>query len=78
MHCADGVQAQFTFEVSSQRAGHGSGRSHRGPLTFTFGMNTEDALAHLALPEGRTLVGDAKAPRMVPRRSASVPAGRGS
>ena len=56
MRCDDGVEAQLSFNALGVFSGYGYGSTLRGPASFTFGLNLEEAAAHLTVPQGKKLV----------------------
>ena len=56
MRCDDGVEARLSFNALSAFSGYGAGSTPRGPASFTFGLNPQEAALHLTLPQGTKLV----------------------
>jgi phospholipid transport system substrate-binding protein len=55
MLCNDGATATFQFQRLSVMRGHGTGKSTRGPMSFTYGLNAADSLPYLTPPRGKLL-----------------------
>ncbi|MDB5812174.1 MAG: hypothetical protein JWN94_4296 [Betaproteobacteria bacterium] len=58
LRCTDGATATFKFERLTVFSGHGAGDSSRGSMSFTYGLNADEAARYLKLPPGKTLKGD--------------------
>jgi hypothetical protein len=58
LRCSDGASATFEFQRLSLRRGYGAGKSSRGALSFTYGLNAEDSAPYLKLPPGQALSQD--------------------
>jgi hypothetical protein len=58
LRCSDGASATFEFQRLSLRRGYGAGKSNRGALSFTYGLNAEESAPYLKLPPGRALSQD--------------------
>jgi hypothetical protein len=56
MQCDDGAEATLSFNALSAFSGYGYGSTPRGPASFTFGLNREEAASHLTLPQGKKLI----------------------
>jgi hypothetical protein len=56
LRCSDGATATFTFARLSVFRGSGTGEHSRGPMSFSYGMDHEQASAYLKLPEGKRLI----------------------
>jgi len=58
LRCSDGAGAAFEFQRLSLRRGYGAGKSSRGALSFTYGLNAEESAPYLKLPPGQALSQD--------------------
>jgi len=58
LRCSDGASATFEFQRLSLRRGYGAGKSNRGALSFTYGLNAEESTPYLKLPPGQALSAD--------------------
>ena len=58
LRCSDGASATFEFQRLSLRRGYGAGKSSRGALSFTYGLNAEESTPYLKLPPGQALSED--------------------
>ena len=58
LRCSDGASATFEFQRLSLRRGYGAGKSSRGALSFTYGLNAEESTPYLKLPPGQALSAD--------------------
>ena len=58
LRCSDGASATFEFQRLSLRRGYGAGKSSRGALSFTYGLNAEESAPYLKLPPGQALSED--------------------
>jgi hypothetical protein len=56
MHCDDGSHAALSFRALSPFSGYGNGSTLRGPASFTFGLDPEQAVLHLTVPPGKKLM----------------------
>jgi hypothetical protein len=56
MQCDDGAEARLSFNALSAFSGYGFGSTPRGPASFTFGLDPDEAASHLALPQGKRLI----------------------
>src|SRR5688572_14090171 len=65
LRCSDGASASFEFQRLSLRRGHGTGKSSRGALTFTYGLSAEESAAYLKLPAGQALTGQGNSLQLV-------------
>lgn len=54
--CSDGNSADFRFQRQGAFRGYGTGTMSRGSLSFAYGFTHDEALPHLRLPKGKTLV----------------------
>lgn len=55
LSCTDGTTAVFQFQRISIYRGHGTGDTSRGPMSFSYGLTSEEAAPYLKLPEGKQL-----------------------
>ena len=55
LRCTDGSTATFKFQRLTVYKGHGTGRFSRGPMSFTYGIPSEEAAPYLTLPSGKKL-----------------------
>lgn len=53
--CSDGATAIFHFQRMTIYRGYGAGDTSRGPMTFSYGLTSEEAAPYLKLPEGKKL-----------------------
>jgi hypothetical protein len=58
LHCTDGTTATFQFQRLDMYRGHGVGKLSLGAMSFTYGLNVEDARPYLKLPAGTKLAHD--------------------
>ena len=65
LKCSDGASATFEFQRLSLRRGHGTGKSNRGALSFTYGLTAEESAPYLKLPAGQVLSHDGNNLRLV-------------
>ncbi len=56
MRCDDGAEAQLSFTALGVFSGYGYGSTLRGQASFTFGLDPDEAAAHLMVPQGQKLV----------------------
>jgi hypothetical protein len=56
MRCGDGSQASLSFNALSAFSGYGYGDTPRGPASFTFGLDPDEAAPHLTVPRDKKLV----------------------
>ena len=52
LHCSDGASAIFKFQRLSLRSGYGTGDFARGPMSFTYGLTSDESRPYLQLPVG--------------------------
>jgi hypothetical protein len=64
VRCNDGAQAELSFNSLGPLSGYGYGNSSRGPASFTYGLNPEDAAQYLKLPYGKKLIRRQEGPRL--------------
>lgn len=55
MRCNDGATADFDFYGLSMASGYGLGQSTKGVVSFTFGLDVEEAKPYLKLPENKRI-----------------------
>lgn len=55
LQCSDNSSATIRFKRLSLRRGYGTGKSNRGPLSFTYGLSANDSKPYLKLPPGKIL-----------------------
>jgi len=55
MHCDDGLKAALSFRSLGPFSGYANGSTRRGPASFTFGLDPEEAALHLTVPPGKRL-----------------------
>jgi len=55
LKCSDGASAAFHFQRLSMMRGYGAGGSSLNALSFTYGLNAEEALPYLKAPAGQEL-----------------------
>lgn len=55
MRCNDGNVAEFDFYGLSMTSGYGLGQSTKGVVSFTFGLDADEAAPYLKLPENQRL-----------------------
>ena len=55
MRCNDGNVAAFQFNGLTMLSGYGYGTTTRGGLSFTFGLDSVEAVQYLTLPKGKAL-----------------------
>ena len=67
MHCSDGTAATFHFQRLSVLRGYGVGSFSRGPMSFAYGLTTEEAGPYLKLPHGKKLTSSGKELKLVDR-----------
>ena len=60
LHCNDGSTGTFQFNGLTLFSGYGFGTMTRGSMSFTFGLNTDEAAEYLRLPKGKELRGAVK------------------
>src|SRR3954469_1643326 len=65
LKCTDGRTATFQFKRLTVRRGHGGGRFGNGSMSFTYGLNAEEARPYLKLPKGKKLSLDGKELKLV-------------
>ncbi len=65
MRCSDGATATFQFKRLGLVRGYGTGSTSRGPMSFTYGLNTTESAPYLELPPGTVLRLDGKVPLLV-------------
>ena len=65
LRCSDGASATFEFQRLSLRRGYGAGKSSRGALSFTYGLDAEESAPYLRLPPGQALGHDGNNLRLV-------------
>ncbi len=58
LRCSDGASATFEFQRLSLRRGYGAGKSSRGALSFTYGLDAGESAPYLKLPPGQALSQD--------------------
>lgn len=68
LNCSDGMQASVTFNALSNLSGYGYGAAASGPVSFTYGLTSADAVQYLRFPPG--LSADLSGPKPVVRRLA--------
>lgn len=56
MQCEDGAREMLSFKALGPFSGYGQGGTRRGPASFTFGLDPEQAAEHLTVPPGKKLV----------------------
>jgi hypothetical protein len=67
LRCSDGAIATFNFARLSVFRGSGAGAHSRGPMSFSYGMDPEQASPYLNLPEGKRLIHNGTELAMVDR-----------
>jgi hypothetical protein len=55
LRCTNGATAAFHFQRLDMYRGHGVGKLSRGTMSFTYGLNAEEARPYLKLPQGKQL-----------------------
>jgi hypothetical protein len=55
LRCSDGTTSTFKFTRLTLRRGHGTGSFGRGSMSFTYGLDVEEARPYLKLPKGKKL-----------------------
>lgn len=60
LRCNDGSEGTFQFNGLTMFSGYGFGTMTRGSMSFTFGLNTDEAAEYLRLPKGKGLRGAVK------------------
>ena len=65
LQCNDGADAQISFNSLTALSGYGYGRTSRGPVSFTYGLTTEEAAKYLTLPAGKKIVRQPTGPALV-------------
>ena len=58
--CTNGSRSTFHFERLTVRRGHGTGSFGRSSMSFTYGLNVEEAEPYLKLPKGKKLAHNGK------------------
>ena len=60
LRCNDGSTGTFQFNGLTMFSGYGFGTMTHGSMSFTFGLNTDEAAEYLRLPMGKGLRGAVK------------------
>lgn len=55
LRCNDGSTGDFQFNGLTMLSGYGYGATSRGGMSFTFGLEAEEAAQYLKLPKGKGL-----------------------
>jgi len=55
LRCTDGSTATFKFQRLTVYKGYGTGGFSRGPMSFTYGIPSEEAAPYLKVPSGKRL-----------------------
>lgn len=58
--CSDNSTATIKFQRLNIFSGYGTGRSGRGTMSFTYGLNAIESAPYLTLPPGKVLILDGK------------------
>lgn len=66
LSCSDGMLASVTFNALSNLSGYGYGAAAGGPVSFTYGLSSAEAVQYLRFPPG--LAADLSGPKPVVRR----------
>src|SRR3954462_5634037 len=69
LRCTDGATATFQFQRLDMYRGHGLGKLKRGAMSFTYGLNAEEARPYLKLPAGKKLAHDGQKLELVSARA---------
>ena len=56
LRCNDGSAVDMQFALLSEARGYAYGQTASGPLSLTFGLSNQEALAYLKVPADRKLV----------------------
>ncbi|MGQ0595861.1 hypothetical protein [Aquabacterium sp.] len=65
VQCNDGATGTMSFNALGMASGYGYGNTSRGPASFTFGLDTEDAEKYLKLPKGKKIAPTPKGPQLI-------------
>lgn len=55
LQCSDNTRATIKFKRLSIKRGYGTGKSSRGPMSFTYGLTAIESEPYLKLPFGKVL-----------------------